>query len=60
MLDVSFNFLKDLNGIQYSNLKNLKILKADHNDISKIELNDSLISLKEIDLNHNRIRQFDQ
>ena len=58
-MDVSNNNLKDLNGVQYANLKQLKILKADQNEISKLDCLDTLEQLKELDLNGNKIRQFE-
>jgi Leucine-rich repeat (LRR) protein len=59
ILDVSNNSLKELNGLQYASLKQLKILKADHNEISKLDSLEGLEQLKEIDLNNNKIRQFE-
>lgn len=58
-MDISNNNLKDLNGLQYAELKQLKILKADHNEISKLDSLDGLEQLKELDLNNNKIRQFE-
>ena len=59
VLDISHNLLNDLYGIQYANLKNLKILNAASNDIQKVEHLESLKSLVEIDLSKNRVRQLD-
>ena len=59
IVDLSYNQLKDLNGLQYAPLKCLKILKLDHNEINKVDCLDNLDQIKEIDLNNNRIRQFD-
>ena len=59
ILDISNNSLKDLNGLQYAGLNQLKILKADHNEISKLDSMDGLEQLKELDLNNNKIRQFE-
>jgi len=58
-LDISNNNLKDFNGLQYTILKQLKILKADHNEISKLDCLDTLEQLKELDVNNNKIRQFE-
>lgn len=59
ILDVSNNGLKDLNGLQYSFLRDLKILKAYKNEIIRLDSLDQLKSLKELDLNHNKLRTFD-
>ena len=56
MLDVSYNNLHDLYGLQYSHLKDLKILNAFSNDIVKVDFLDKLRSLRELDLSKNRIR----
>lgn len=37
VLDISHNLLNDLYGIQYANLKHLKILNVANNDIQKVE-----------------------
>jgi len=59
VLDISNNMLKDFIGMQFCQLKELKILKAHQNEITKIEYLDNLIQLKELDVNQNKIRQFD-
>ena len=48
--------MKDYNGLQFCLLSELKILKADHNEIMKIDCLEYLTSLKELDVNANRIR----
>ncbi len=57
---MSFNCLKDLNGIQYANLSRLTMLKLNNNELSKIEFLDNLKNLKDLDLSCNKIRQIDQ
>lgn len=42
ILDIGNNTLKDLNGLQFCNLKELKILKAYRNEITKIEFLENL------------------
>lgn len=56
MLDVSYNNLHDLYGLQYSPLKDLKILNISNNDIVKVDFLEKLKSLRELDLSKNRIR----
>lgn len=56
MLDVSYNNLHDLYGLQYAPMKDLKILNASNNDIVKIDFLDKLKQLRELDLSKNRIR----
>lgn len=56
MIDVSFNNLHDLYGLQMAPLKDLKILHAQNNEISKIEFLDKLKALRELDISKNRIR----
>ena len=58
-LDVSNNQLQYLYGLQYSPLKELKILHASNNDIVKIEHLEKLRQLRELDLSKNKIRQID-
>jgi Leucine-rich repeat (LRR) protein len=59
ILDLSNNSIKELTGLQFCVLKELKILKLSHNEITKVEHLDNLKQIKELDLNHNRIRQFE-
>jgi Leucine-rich repeat (LRR) protein len=59
VLDVSYNNLHDLYGLQYSPLKDLKILNASNNDIVKVDFLEKLKALRELDLSKNRIRQLD-
>jgi Leucine-rich repeat (LRR) protein len=59
VIDVSYNNLHDLYGLQYSYMKDLKILNASNNDIVKVDFLDKLRSLRELDLSKNRIRQID-
>jgi len=56
-LDVSNNSLQYLYGLQYSPLKELKVLNASGNEIVKIEHLEKLRSLRELDLSKNKIRQ---
>jgi len=56
VLDVSYNNLHDLYGLQYSHLKDLKILNVSNNDIVKVDFLDKLKCLRELDLSKNRIR----
>lgn len=56
---MSFNQLRDFNGLQFSQLKELRILKANNNEITKIEYLDNLLQLKELNVNNNKIRQFE-
>ena len=51
ILDLSNNYLKDFNGLQYCLLKNLKILKVHKNELIKIDCLENLKSLKELDVN---------
>ena len=59
LLDVSQNTLQYLYGLQYSPLKELKMLFASDNEIVKIEHLEKLKQLRELDLSKNRIRQID-
>jgi Leucine-rich repeat (LRR) protein len=59
VLDISFNSITDLYGLNFAPLKELKILNASNNNIIKLEHIDHLLDLREIDLSNNRIRQFD-
>jgi Leucine-rich repeat (LRR) protein len=56
ILDVSNNNLKDFNGLQFCLLRDLKILKAYRNEICRIDCLEHLKQLKELDVNHNKIR----
>lgn len=58
-MNVSHNFLKDFAGLQFCQLKELKILNASFNQITKIEYLDNLMLLKELDVINNKIRQID-
>ncbi len=58
-MDVSFNNLHDLYGLQYSPLKELKILNVSNNDIVKVDFLEKLRQLRELDLSKNRVRQID-
>lgn len=60
VLDISFNSIADLYGLNFAPLKELKILNVSHNNITKLEHIDHLSDLREIDLSNNRIRQFEQ
>lgn len=59
ILDLSNNILKELNGLQFCVLKEVKILKLYNNELTKIEFLENFKQIKELDLNHNRIRQFE-
>ena len=59
VLDVSYNNLHDLYGLQFAQLKDLKILNASNNDIVKVDFLEKLRSLREIDFSKNRLRQID-
>jgi Leucine-rich repeat (LRR) protein len=56
-LDISYNQLVDLNGLQYANLKDLRGLLAHHNAINRIEHLDMLKSLHNLDLAANKVRE---
>ena len=45
--------------MQFCQLKEMRILKANNNEITKIEYLDNLLQLKELNVNHNKIRQFE-
>ncbi len=59
ILDISCNQLKDFNGFQFCKLNKLKILKVDHNEITKIDNIDNFVQLRELDVNSNKIKQFE-
>ena len=59
IVDLSHNYLRDFNGLQFCRLGELKILKASRNEINKIDCLENLKQLKELDVNHNKIRQLD-
>lgn len=59
VLDISYNAITDLYGLNFAPMKELKILNASNNNISKLEHIDHLKDLREVDLSNNRIRQFD-
>ena len=59
MLDVSYNNLHDLYGLQLAPMKDLKILHASNNEITKIDYLEKYKQLRELDLSKNRIRQID-
>jgi len=59
LLDVSYNQIYYLHGLQYSPLKELKMLFASNNEIVKIEHLEKLRQLRELDLRKNKIRQID-
>eukprot|EP00358_Blepharisma_japonicum_P002769 CAMPEP_0202955136 /NCGR_PEP_ID=MMETSP1395-20130829/51504_1 /ASSEMBLY_ACC=CAM_ASM_000871 /TAXON_ID=5961 /ORGANISM="Blepharisma japonicum, Strain Stock R1072" /LENGTH=526 /DNA_ID=CAMNT_0049671351 /DNA_START=1390 /DNA_END=2967 /DNA_ORIENTATION=- len=58
-LDVSFNQLQNLSGLQNCKLPNLKVLICAHNRIESIEYLDNLANLRELDLCANNIKQID-
>ncbi|CAD8156657.1 unnamed protein product [Paramecium octaurelia] len=59
ILDISQNSLKEFNGLQYCQLKELKIIKCEKNEITRVDQLENLKQLKELDLNYNKVRQFD-
>ena len=59
VLDVSYNNLHDLYGLQFAPFDHLKILNAASNDIVKIDHIEKLRELRELDLSKNRIRQIE-
>lgn len=59
VLDVSHNSLHDLYGLQLAPMKDLKILHASNNEITKCDFLEKLKQLRELDLSKNRIRQID-
>jgi Leucine-rich repeat (LRR) protein len=59
VLDISYNALTDLYGINFAPMKELKILNASNNNLAKLEHIDHLKDLREVDLSGNRIRQFE-
>jgi len=59
LLDVSQNALQYLYGLQYSPLKELKMLVASDNEIMKIEHLEKLKQLRELDLSKNRLKQIE-
>ena len=59
VLDISYNALTDLYGINFAPMKELKILNAANNNLAKLEHIDHLKDLREVDLSGNRIRQFE-
>lgn len=56
VLDVSYNNLHDLYGMNFSDLSVLKILNVSNNEIGKLEYIDSLCELKELDISKNKLR----
>ena len=59
VLDISYNNITDLYGLNFAPMKDLKILNASNNSITKLEHIDHLKDLREVDLSNNRIRQFE-
>lgn len=55
-LDVSYNSLTDLWGLQFAPLKELVVLNAANNEISKIDYLEGLKKLRELNLSRNKIR----
>lgn len=56
---MSNNLLKDFYGLHTCRLAKMKILKASKNEITKIDCLENLKQLKELNVNYNKIRQFD-
>jgi len=59
VLDISYNNITDLYGLNFAPMKDLKILNASNNNITKLEHIDHLKDLREVDLSNNRIRQLE-
>lgn len=59
VLDISYNNISDLYGLNFAPMKDLKILNASNNNIVKLEHIDHLKDLREVDLSNNRIRQLE-
>jgi Leucine-rich repeat (LRR) protein len=59
VLDISYNNITELYGLNFAPMKDLKILNASNNNITKLEHIDHLKDLREVDLSNNRIRQFE-
>lgn len=60
VLDISYNNIANLYGLNFAPMKDLKILNASNNSITKLDHIDHLKDLREIDLSGNRIRQFEE
>ena len=58
IIDLSNNLLKDFYGLHLCKLGELKILKASKNEINKVDCLENMKQLKELDVNHNKVRQF--
>jgi Leucine-rich repeat (LRR) protein len=58
-LDLSFNNIQTISGLQTISLQCLKILVLAHNQIYKIEGLDNFIGLRELDISANSIKQID-
>jgi Leucine-rich repeat (LRR) protein len=59
VLDVGYNNLHDLYGLHLAPLKDLKILHASNNEITKADFLEKLKQLRELDLSKNRIKQIE-
>jgi len=59
VLDVSYYILHNLYGLQLASMKELKILHASNNEITKVDNLEKLKQLRELDLSKNRIRQIE-
>ncbi len=59
MLDLSYNTLRDLMGLQTAPPKKLRHLNLSNNELTKLEGLEHLRALVELDISRNRIRQID-
>ena len=57
ILDVSFNSLQDLHGLNFAKLPHLKRLLATNNNIQRVEFLETLNQIVELDLSGNKIRE---
>ncbi|CAG9310144.1 unnamed protein product [Blepharisma stoltei] len=58
-LDLSYNSLESLYGLQFGKLSLLRVLVCSNNQIENIEYLENLINLRELDLAANNIKQID-
>lgn len=60
ILNISNNIFTNFAGLQFANLRNLRILNASQNIIAKTDFIECLCSIRELDLSFNKIRSFDR
>lgn len=58
-LDVSYNLLQNLSGLQSAKLTNLRVLIVAHNNLETIDYIENQLNLRELDLSTNNIKQID-